>query len=145
MVQLCLVINHVNQFGAETNTKQQTWAVFHHLNENNFILTECSQLAVKGAVISRLHGCPCVYVLKSSKWRYIRCSETAFRDVLHFLPSEIIKKVRKPPPLCRPSVSAAAAPPQYIQMMKQCWAEIPDMRPDFDQIYQQFKEINKGK
>ena len=58
---------------------------------------------------------------------------------------EIIRKVKKPPPLCRPSVSQQAAPPQYIQIMKQCWAEMPDMRPDFDSINQQFKETNKGR
>ena len=35
--------------------------------------------------------------------------------------AEIIQKVRKPPPMCRPSVSPGAAPPEYIQIMKQCW------------------------
>ena len=59
--------------------------------------------------------------------------------------AEIVKKIKKPPPLCRPSVSQQAAPPSYIQIMKQCWAELPDMRPDFDTIYQQFKDFNKGK
>ena len=59
--------------------------------------------------------------------------------------SEIIRKVKKPPPLCRPSVSQQTAPPQYIQIMKQCWAENPEKRPDFDSINQQFKETNKGK
>ena len=63
----------------------------------------------------------------------------------HFSISEIIKKIKKPPPLCRPSVSQQAAPPSYIQIMKQCWAEMPDMRPDFETIYQQFKDFNKGK
>ncbi|XP_064615854.1 retinal guanylyl cyclase 2-like [Liolophura sinensis] len=58
---------------------------------------------------------------------------------------EIIQKVRKPPPLIRPSVSQQAAPPQYIQLMKQCWAEMPDMRPDVEHIYQQFKAFNHGK
>jgi hypothetical protein len=62
-----------------------------------------------------------------------------------FFPLEIIRKVRKPPPLCRPSVSQGAAPPQYIQIMKQCWSEMPDMRPTFEQINSQIKEINKGK
>lgn len=59
--------------------------------------------------------------------------------------SEIIQKVKKPPPLIRPSVSPQAAPPQYIQLMKQCWAESPDMRPDIETIYHQFKEFNNGK
>uniref|UniRef100_H3AQK2 Guanylate cyclase n=1 Tax=Latimeria chalumnae TaxID=7897 RepID=H3AQK2_LATCH len=58
---------------------------------------------------------------------------------------EIIKKVRKPPPLCRPSVSVDQAPMECIQLMKQCWSEQPERRPTFDQIFDQFKNINKGK
>ncbi|CAI9719893.1 retinal guanylyl cyclase 2-like [Octopus vulgaris] len=58
---------------------------------------------------------------------------------------EIIQKVKKPPPLIRPSVSPQAAPPHYIQLMKQCWAENPDMRPDIESIYHQFKEFNNGR
>ncbi|GAB1600318.1 retinal guanylyl cyclase 2 isoform X1 [Argonauta hians] len=58
---------------------------------------------------------------------------------------EIIQKVKKPPPLIRPSVSPQAAPPHYIQLMKQCWAENPDMRPDIDSICHQFKEFNNGR
>ncbi|KAK2153162.1 hypothetical protein LSH36_305g02012, partial [Paralvinella palmiformis] len=58
---------------------------------------------------------------------------------------EIIRKVSKPPPLIRPSVSQGAAPPQYIQIMKQCWSEMPEMRPTFDHMYSQLKTINKGR
>ncbi|XP_051781077.1 retinal guanylyl cyclase 2-like isoform X2 [Erpetoichthys calabaricus] len=58
---------------------------------------------------------------------------------------EIIKRVRKPPPLCRPSVSVDQAPMECIQIMKQCWSEQPERRPTFDQIFDQFKNINKGK
>ncbi|XP_033760905.1 retinal guanylyl cyclase 2-like [Pecten maximus] len=58
---------------------------------------------------------------------------------------EIIEKIRKPPPLLRPSVSPQAAQPQYIQLMKQCWAENPDMRPSIEDVYQQFKSIAGGK
>jgi len=58
---------------------------------------------------------------------------------------EIIQKVLQPPPLCRPSVSADAAPPEYIQIMKQCWAESPETRPDFDDIARRFKDFNKGR
>uniref|UniRef100_A0A8C4S5W1 Guanylate cyclase n=1 Tax=Erpetoichthys calabaricus TaxID=27687 RepID=A0A8C4S5W1_ERPCA len=53
--------------------------------------------------------------------------------------------VRKPPPLCRPSVSVDQAPMECIQIMKQCWSEQPERRPTFDQIFDQFKNINKGK
>ncbi|XP_061485718.1 retinal guanylyl cyclase 2 [Rhineura floridana] len=58
---------------------------------------------------------------------------------------EIIRKVKKPPPLYRPSVSPENAPLECIQLMKQCWSEGPDRRPTFDEIFQQFKSINKGK
>lgn len=46
---------------------------------------------------------------------------------------EIISKLKKPPPLIRPSVSKGAAPPEAINIMRQCWAEQPDMRLDFNQ------------
>ncbi|MBN3301442.1 GUC2F cyclase, partial [Amia calva] len=58
---------------------------------------------------------------------------------------EIIKKVSHPPPLCRPSVSVDQAPIECIQIMKQCWSETPERRPTFEQIFDQFKNINKGK
>ncbi|KAJ6664832.1 hypothetical protein lerEdw1_005804 [Lerista edwardsae] len=58
---------------------------------------------------------------------------------------EILRKLRKPPPLFRPSVSPEYAPLECIQLMKQCWAEVPNRRPTFDEIFEQFKTINKGK
>ncbi|XP_064414055.1 retinal guanylyl cyclase 2 [Latimeria chalumnae] len=58
---------------------------------------------------------------------------------------EIIKKVKKPPPMCRPTVSPDQAPLECIQLMKQCWSEQPERRPLFDDIFDQFKTINKGK
>lgn len=45
---------------------------------------------------------------------------------------EILSKIKKPPPLIRPSVSKGAAPPEAINIMRQCWAEQPEMRPDFN-------------
>ncbi|XP_075764300.1 retinal guanylyl cyclase 1 isoform X2 [Pelodiscus sinensis] len=59
--------------------------------------------------------------------------------------NEIIRKVEKPPPLCRPSVSVDQAPMECIQLMKQCWGEQPERRPTIDQIFDQFKNINKGR
>ncbi|KAM3591137.1 uncharacterized protein V6R79_023235 [Siganus canaliculatus] len=58
---------------------------------------------------------------------------------------DIIEKLRKPPPLCRPVVSPDYAPLECIQLMKQCWNEQPDKRPAFDEVFDQFKNINKGK
>ncbi|KAI1242114.1 Retinal guanylyl cyclase 2, partial [Lamprotornis superbus] len=58
---------------------------------------------------------------------------------------EIIKKVKKPPPLCRPNVAPEVAPLTCIQVMKQCWAEAPERRPTFEEVFHKFKTINKGK
>uniref|UniRef100_A0A3B4X7Y3 Guanylate cyclase n=1 Tax=Seriola lalandi dorsalis TaxID=1841481 RepID=A0A3B4X7Y3_SERLL len=58
---------------------------------------------------------------------------------------EIIRKVKKPPPMCRPTVAPDQAPLECIQLMKQCWSELPDRRPNFDEIFDRFKLINKGK
>ncbi|XP_026792730.3 retinal guanylyl cyclase 2 isoform X2 [Pangasianodon hypophthalmus] len=58
---------------------------------------------------------------------------------------EIVQKVKKPPPLCRPTVSPDHAPLECIQLMKRCWNEQPERRPTFDEIFDQFKNINKGK
>ncbi|XP_059498527.1 retinal guanylyl cyclase 2-like isoform X2 [Stegostoma tigrinum] len=66
-------------------------------------------------------------------------------SMLDLSPNDIIKKVQKPPPLCRPSVSPDLAPMECIQIMKQCWSEQPERRTNFDQIFDQFKNINKGK
>uniref|UniRef100_A0A8C9TVK1 Guanylate cyclase n=1 Tax=Scleropages formosus TaxID=113540 RepID=A0A8C9TVK1_SCLFO len=57
----------------------------------------------------------------------------------------IVAKVRSPPPLCRPSVSVDEAPLECIQIMKQCWSEEPERRPTFEEIFKQFKSVNKGK
>ncbi|KAK1167356.1 retinal guanylyl cyclase 2 [Acipenser oxyrinchus oxyrinchus] len=58
---------------------------------------------------------------------------------------DIIVRLKKPPPLCRPFVSPDHAPMECIQLMKQCWNEQPDRRPTFEEIFNQFKNINKGK
>ncbi|XP_072310021.1 retinal guanylyl cyclase 2 isoform X2 [Eucyclogobius newberryi] len=65
--------------------------------------------------------------------------------MLGLTPQEIIRKVKKPPPMCRPTVAPDQAPLECIQLMKQCWSELPDRRPNFDEIFDRFKIINKGK
>lgn len=50
---------------------------------------------------------------------------------------EIIEKIRKPPPLFRPPVSPDCAPLECIQLMKQCWNEQPEKRPNFEDIFDQ--------
>nr|XP_056714809.1 retinal guanylyl cyclase 2-like [Euleptes europaea] len=58
---------------------------------------------------------------------------------------EIIRKLKKPPPLLRPNVSLDSAPLECLQLMKQCWSEAPERRPTFYEVFEQFKTINKGK
>ncbi|XP_052668390.1 retinal guanylyl cyclase 2 isoform X3 [Harpia harpyja] len=58
---------------------------------------------------------------------------------------EIIKKVKKPPPLCRPNIAPELAPLECIQVMKQCWSEAPERRPTFEEVFHKFKTINKEK
>ncbi|XP_041625831.1 retinal guanylyl cyclase 1 [Vulpes lagopus] len=65
--------------------------------------------------------------------------------MLELTPEEVVERVRSPPPLCRPSVSMDQAPVECIQLMKQCWAEHPDLRPSLGHIFDQFKSINKGR
>uniref|UniRef100_A0A3Q3JWN1 Guanylate cyclase n=1 Tax=Monopterus albus TaxID=43700 RepID=A0A3Q3JWN1_MONAL len=65
--------------------------------------------------------------------------------MLDLCAADIIEKLCKPPPLCRPVVSPDYAPLECIQLMKQCWNEQPEKRPSFDDIFEQFKNINKGK
>ncbi|KAI5693971.1 hypothetical protein M8J75_008848 [Diaphorina citri] len=65
--------------------------------------------------------------------------------MLSLTPEDIIEKLKKPPPLIRPSVSKGAAPPEAINIMRQCWAEPPDMRPDFNEVNDLFKTLNQGR
>ncbi|XP_052027131.1 retinal guanylyl cyclase 2 [Apodemus sylvaticus] len=58
---------------------------------------------------------------------------------------EIIDRLKMPPPVYRPVVSPEYAPPECLQLMKQCWAEASEQRPTFDEIFNQFKIFNKGK
>ncbi|TKC41550.1 hypothetical protein EI555_021028 [Monodon monoceros] len=58
---------------------------------------------------------------------------------------EIIERLKKPPPVYRPVVPPEHAPPECLQLMKQCWAEAAEQRPTFDEIFNQFKTFNKGK
>ncbi|KAG7304638.1 hypothetical protein JYU34_011619, partial [Plutella xylostella] len=63
----------------------------------------------------------------------------------HLKPEELVEKLMRPPPLIRPSVSMSAAPPEAVGVMRRCWAEAPDLRPTFDQIYEMFRHLNRGR
>ncbi|XP_008060551.1 retinal guanylyl cyclase 1 [Carlito syrichta] len=72
------------------------------------------------------------------------CRSTPYA-MLEMTPEEVIQRVRSPPPLCRPLVSMDQAPMECIQLMKQCWAEQPELRPTMDRTFELFKGINKGR
>lgn len=55
--------------------------------------------------------------------------------------TEIVSKVKDPPPLCRPVLSVDEAPVDVIQVMKQCWSEEPEKRPTFEEIFKQVKTL----
>lgn len=57
--------------------------------------------------------------------------------------SEIIRKVKKPPPMCRPTVAPDQAPLECIQLMKQCWSELPERRPTFHEIFDRVPTFEK--
>ncbi|XP_014662884.1 PREDICTED: atrial natriuretic peptide receptor 1-like [Priapulus caudatus] len=60
-------------------------------------------------------------------------------------PREIIENIKKPmePPF-RPQIDASSCTEQYAALMKRCWGEEPDQRPDFTMIQATMKIVNKG-
>ncbi|KAL6039611.1 hypothetical protein STEG23_002418 [Scotinomys teguina] len=72
------------------------------------------------------------------------CRSTPYA-MLELTPEEVIQRVQSPPPLCRPLVSMDQAPVECIQLMTQCWAEQPELRPSMDHTFDLFKSINKGR
>ncbi|XP_044198310.1 retinal guanylyl cyclase 2-like [Thunnus albacares] len=58
---------------------------------------------------------------------------------------EIVERLKQPPPLCRPVVSVDEAPAECLSLMSECWNEDPSKRPSFDDIFKQFRGINRGK
>ena len=59
--------------------------------------------------------------------------------------TDLLKKIIRPPPLCRPAISQGSASPEFIQLMKECWSELPEARPEFENILTKLKAINKGR
>ncbi|XP_077356302.1 retinal guanylyl cyclase 2-like [Festucalex cinctus] len=58
---------------------------------------------------------------------------------------EIVERLKEPPPLCRPLVSVDEAPAECLALMSECWNEDAAKRPSFDEIFKQFRGINRGK
>ncbi|XP_050354766.1 receptor-type guanylate cyclase gcy-12 isoform X2 [Nymphalis io] len=65
--------------------------------------------------------------------------------MLSLTPEEIVDKLIHAPPLIRPSVSMSAAPPEAVSVMRQCWSEQPDLRPDFIRLYEVFRHMHRGR
>lgn len=59
--------------------------------------------------------------------------------------AELVEKLARPPPLIRPSVSIGAAPPEAVSVMRQCWSEAPDHRPDFQRLHDTFRRLHRGR
>lgn len=55
--------------------------------------------------------------------------------------TELISKIKEPPPLCRPILSVDEAPLDIIQVVKQAWCEEPERRPTFEEIFKQVQKI----
>ena len=55
--------------------------------------------------------------------------------------TEIIDRLKKPPPVYRPVVPPEYAPAECLQLMKQCWAEAAEQRPTFDEIFNQVSTL----
>ncbi|XP_006899241.1 PREDICTED: retinal guanylyl cyclase 1 [Elephantulus edwardii] len=72
------------------------------------------------------------------------CRSTPYA-MLELTPEEVVKRVQSSSPPCRPLVSMYQAPMECIQLMEQCWAEQPDLRPSMDRTFDLFKGINKGR
>ncbi|XP_022621415.1 retinal guanylyl cyclase 2-like [Seriola dumerili] len=58
---------------------------------------------------------------------------------------EIVERLKQPPPLCRPVVSVDEAPAECVSLMNECWNEDPSKRLSFEDIFKQFRGINRGK
>ncbi|XP_077444446.1 retinal guanylyl cyclase 2-like isoform X3 [Stigmatopora argus] len=72
-------------------------------------------------------------------------SRTTPYAMMDMPPLEIVERLKKPPPLCRPVVPVDDAPGECISLMNECWNEDPTKRPNFDKIFKQFRGINRGK
>ncbi|XP_072361836.1 retinal guanylyl cyclase 2-like [Scyliorhinus torazame] len=58
---------------------------------------------------------------------------------------EIIQNIKKHSPMLRPVITSDHAPIECIQLMRQCWNEMPERRPSFDEVFDYFRNINKGR
>uniref|UniRef100_A0A8C2JHH2 Guanylate cyclase n=1 Tax=Cyprinus carpio TaxID=7962 RepID=A0A8C2JHH2_CYPCA len=123
------IINCQNIILEDTKPEDQFWTAPEILRD--------PKLKKKGTYAADVYGFSIIMQEVIS-----RCAPFCMLDMP---PEEIIDKVRSPPPLCRPTVSVDEAPLEVIQIMKQAWSEEPNKRPTFEEIFRQFKNVNKGK
>ncbi|CAG5091537.1 Oidioi.mRNA.OKI2018_I69.PAR.g13112.t1.cds [Oikopleura dioica] len=62
-----------------------------------------------------------------------------------YSPKAIISRIRRPPPLLRPSIPTSLCPYQVKSMIKECWDEEPERRLTFSQICDALSKVQKGK
>lgn len=75
----------------------------------------------------------CPHVLSASKPNVSVCCLCVL--------TELISKIKEPPPLCRPILSVDEAPVDVIQVVKQAWSEEPERRLTFEEIFKQVQKI----
>lgn len=63
----------------------------------------------------------------------------------NYSPGQILKRIRRPPPLLRPTITEQHCPYQVKQLIKRCWDELPDRRPNFNEIVDQLTNVQQGK
>ncbi|XP_048400880.2 retinal guanylyl cyclase 2-like isoform X2 [Stegostoma tigrinum] len=85
------------------------------------------------------------FVLKVTDYGYIDMAKAQNIPLMEPPAEEIIQNIKKPPPLLRPIITQDHAPIECIQLLSQCWNEIPERRPSFDEIFDNFRNINKGR
>jgi len=64
-----------------------------------------------------------------------------FCHIKHLTTKQIIHKLKNPPPIIRPEVPTGSASEDMCRIMTECWNENPEARPNFDQIYEEFKKF----
>lgn len=71
--------------------------------------------------------------------------ERAGRKKGHLNPEEILDRLKMGViPAFRPEVAPDEAPPELLDLMHMCWAEEPNVRPDFNIIRPRLRKITKG-
>lgn len=61
-----------------------------------------------------------------------------------FAPSEILDKViKRDSPPHRPMVPANEAPAELRHLMKRCWDDVSEARPNFDLVLKMMKDLSQ--